>query len=207
MLTRTLFSSKNFRIKSFMTLPEVYLANRVVTISTFPVVFMEYVIPITSENRYAEKPKDTRFKINTRNHYRVTKFFRQILNWFEYDQFRDLFIVDEHDGRLIVNMDFRNLTAKVEGNRLDGQAMLAVPAVITTDSVQSEGCALMINRTNYTITLTDQDIESVYGILKSFSFQQEVSMLLQLTSMKELRTSEPSRYGRNSDTPKTKIQW
>lgn len=206
-LTRTLYSTKSMNIRSFMRLPEVYLAGSTATVSTFPVLFITYQVQVPYENRHDPKPKDTSFKINSRNLYRTVKFFRKILSWFEEDQYRDLFIVDEHDGNLIVNMDFKNLRANVEGNRLDAQAMMAVPAVVTNDSVQSEGCVLIINRTNYSIALTDKDVESIYGILSSFSFQQETMLLLQLASMKALRTTEPPRFGRTPDMPKPKVVW
>jgi hypothetical protein len=144
--------------------------------------------------------------MNQRNQRKVTSFFRTILTWFESDLYKDLFILDEREGKLMVNMDFRDLKASVGSNsRYETQMMLALPAVITQDSVQNEGCALAINRTNYTCALTDSEIESILGILENFSFQQEAQLMLDLACHKELYTTEPPRYGGNGSSHK--VEW
>lgn len=151
------------------------------------------------------RPKDGQFKMNPRNQLQVTRFFRKIYSWFESDQYKDLFILDEHEGKLIINMDFRNTIAKIGSTKYDAQAMLAIPTVVEFDSIQSEGCALAINNTSYTCPLADIDVESILGILEAFSFQAEAQLLMSIGMNQGLLTKTPP--GRNGSGRGIPIKW
>lgn len=191
-LTRQLFSARGITIKTLMRLPTIYVGGTTATIQAFPVIIISYEPP--SSQPYAERPKDAFYKVSPRNHYRVVRFFRHVLNWFEDPSYENLYILDEHSGKVIVNMEMRNLQERLGAmDRYDAQSLLALPAVIEQDSVQSEGCALCINRTNYIMPLRDEQIASIYGILENFSFQMEASLLLEVAAHQELYTKEPPK--------------
>lgn len=179
-----------------MRIPIVYMSGSTAMVQAYPLIFINYEMPNTVP--YAERPKDTYYKVAPRNMYRVRRFFRHVLSWFEDPAYQDLYILDEHTGKIIVNMEMRNLQERLGAiDRYEAQAMLAFPAVIEQDSVQSEGCALCINRTNYVIPLRDEQVASIYGILEDFSFQEEVNMLITLASKKELYSDKaPSRFSK-----------
>lgn len=189
-----------------MAVPSVFVASKTsLTIISHPVVLFTYT---PSSSMGVEFNKAMQFKMNPRNRKNVISFFQKILNWFEDERYNDLYILDEHENKLMINMDYRGLEARTsKGSRYDPQAMMAQPAVITEDSVQSEGCALTINMTQYTCALSNTDIESLVGILEDFSFQNEAQLLLSMASHKELYTTEQPRYSGNDGTPRRKIEW
>lgn len=200
--TRTLFSGHNLKIRSFMRLPTVYFGNSTVgTITTYPVILISYDPPKTAGTQQI-RPKDAQFKVNPRNMKRVTQFFKKIYSWFDSDEYKDLFIIDEREGKLIINMDFRNTMAKIGSTKYEAQALLAVPTVVEFDSIQSEGCALAINNTSYTCPLTDLEVESILGILENFSFQAESQLLMTIGLNKNFVTTTPQQRSSGQ-----KINW
>jgi len=207
--TRTLFSAHNLKIRSFMRVPSIYFGNsKVGMISAYPVLLFNYDPPRSViQNNPNFKPKDAQFKMNPRNQRKVTSFFKTIFSWFESDVYKDMFMYDEHEGKLITNMDFRGVKAQIGGTKYDAQAMLAIPTVVEFDSVQSEGCALAINNTAYTCPLPDVDVESILGILENFSFQTETQLLLQIGSRQDLITQYPDRYNSSNSGGGQKIVW
>jgi hypothetical protein len=203
---RTLFSGHSIKIQTYMRLPSIYFGNgsNVGNISSYPVVMIKYEPPRSVLAQGTFKSKDAQFKMNPRNQLQVKNFFRAIYRWFSADSFKDLFILDEHTGKLMVNMEYRDLQAKIGSTRYEAQAMLAIPAVTEFDSVQSEGCALAINNTSYTCPLTDVEIESILGILEAFSFQEEAQFITLLAmSGNRFLSDRPPSYGGSS----TKITW
>ena len=199
-ITRQLFSARGITIRSLMRLPTIYLGGTTATVQAYPVIIISYEPP--ANQPYSERPKDAFYKVTPRNQYRVVRFFRHVLNWFEDPTYEGLYILDEHTGKVIVNMELRNLQERLGSmDRYDNQSLLAIPAVIEQDSVQSEGCALCINRTNYVMPLRDEQVASIYGILDTFSFQAETTMLLQIASHPELYTKEPpKRFNRSGSS-------
>lgn len=198
-ILRKLYGGKNLSIRSFMHPPTSLPGSSSLLVSCSPVVYFSYDPKLEYGK---QRPKDTSFKMNPRNQFRVTQFFREILSWFDSPEFRDLFMTDEHENRLMVNMDYREVNALVKGSRYDSQAMMAVPTVIEIDSVQHEGCVLYINRSNYALSLIDSDIEEIYGILQSFSFQAEAQLLLYIAQNPELVSKQEMSYD-----GRPKVQW
>lgn len=187
-----------------MMIPTIYFGNgNVGTVSAYPVILINYEPP-RSIAAQGFRIKDAQFKVNPRNHLQIKRFFQKIYQWFDSDEYKDLFILDEHTGKLMVNMEYRNVMAKVSSSRYDSQAMLAVPTVVEFDSVQSEGCALAINNTTYTCPLTDLEVESILGILETFSFQTEAHLLTTLAiNRKEFITNSYPSYGSSG----AKVNW
>lgn len=206
--SRQLFSARNFRIKSFMNVPSVFVQNKNnLVMMAYPVLLFTYNPPSSMNQEFN---KSMMFKMNPRNQKNVTSFFQKILDWFENPKYNDLYILDEHENKLMINMDYRGLQARTgSGSRYDPQAMLAQPAVITDDSIQSEGCTLTINMTQYTCALINSDIESIVGILETFTFQTEAQLLMMMASHHEIYTTKQPQITTSTPNtgPRKRIEW
>ena len=174
MYTRDLLAGRGYILRSFMYAPVVNPSGNAITITCTPVLFFGF------RSRSLTKTDNANFKITPKNYQRVLEFFLYIQSWFTYERYKDLFMVDEHEEKMILNMDFQDLKALIKGNRYENQAMLAIPAVVDIDSKQSPGVALSINNTKYTVALTHEDITDIYGVLANFSFQMEPILLTSL---------------------------
>lgn len=172
---RTIFTSYGFNIKSFMYAPTVYKGenNNQFTVSHHPVLLFQYDLKGKDKNDHP----DPTFKMSQKYQLRVTRFFTEIFNWFN---FKDLFIIDEESGKLIMNLDYKNLYAKVRTSYTDGHIMYAVPAVCTIDSKSYPGTLLYINSTRNPVLLKEEDIENICGIISTFNFQQETLLMMYL---------------------------
>ena len=178
-LGRKLMQVSKISVQSYARIPSVTAGATMLTIGCSPVVYIQYNV----KTAYGEqRPTDTAFRVNPRNHYRVTQFFRNILDWFEKPEYHDMFILNEGDGHLLVNMDYKDLGQMVRGSRYEAQVMLAQPAVYTHDSKEAPGAVVAINRTNYAVCMSDDDIAAIYGVLNSFSFQQEALLLMTIAT-------------------------
>lgn len=171
MYTRDVLTGRGYTLRSFMYAPVVNPSGNSITITCTPVLFFSY------RSRTLGKDDHASFKITPRNYQRVMEFFLYIQSWFAYEKYKDLFIVDEGEGKLILNMDFQELRALINGSKYDNQAMLAIPAVVDIDSKQSPGIALSVNNTKYTMALTHEDVTEIYGVLANFNFQIEPLLL------------------------------
>lgn len=174
-LGRKLMQVSKISVQSYARVPSVTAGNTMLTIGCNPVIYIQFNPKLS----YGEKrPDDAAFRVNTRNQYRVTQFFRAILDWFEDPKYHDMFILDEESGHLLVNMEYKDLSCMVRGSRYEPQVMLAQPAVYTHDSKEAPGAVLAVNRTNYAVCISDDDIGALYGLLNNFSFQQEALLLM-----------------------------
>ena len=176
---RTLYSCFHFSMKSFMYAPTVYRGNsKTITVNHHPIILIQY------DERYAmDKHPDPTFKVHPKTQLKVTKFFGEILSWFSIE---DLFIIDETTGKLINNLDYRNLYATVKGSYTETQIMRANPGVVTIGSKEYPGVLLYINSTKNGIMLKEEDVEAIYGILSTFNFQQESLFLMYVGNHPEL---------------------
>lgn len=175
--TRKLYGGRNLTLTSYMRAPTVGVGGKSLIISCSPILLLKYEMKV----QYGDpKPTDNTFKINPRNASDVIQLFSVMTRWMDPGYYSNLFIYDEHAGRLMVNMDYKDEKFLVKGGRYDAQAMLAIPAVVDQDGEVSGGAALSINRTNYTAMLRETDIRALHGILSSFSFQTEADLLVRL---------------------------
>lgn len=202
--TRRIFSTSGFNMRSWMHSPTVIPGkNGAVSVSIAPVVFLAY----DKKTEWgAERPKDNSFKMNNRNQFKVRRFFEEVLRWFSAKEYQDVFIIDEHDGSLIVNMEFRELKAMCRNSKFDNQIMVAEPAVIMLDGVQHAGISLSINRKDYTMGIIDADVEAIYAIINEFSFQQEAMLLQTISNNQEYWTDKDEIRFTNSGNIQ-RVRW
>lgn len=194
-LCRDIISVGRFRVQSYLKKPEVLLSSKG---NTFRVV-SHCTLRIMYESREYGQTGNLNalsFKINLRNHKQVLRFFQNIYSWFTDDAYRNLFFVDQETGQLMVNMEMRQIKLHIGGDsRYDQSAMEAVPAVYYRDNEMREGCALTINNTANSDVIRDVDVESILGILETFSFQAETLLLTQIYQRPELWITEQDRFG------------
>ena len=178
-VSREILTIGPFQFRSYLRKPEVLITTKspVYRITTYCTLQIQY-----NDKNYqvGVNPMEKAFKANLRNYMAVVNFFRTILSWFQSDKYEGLFFQDKETGRLLIDMEQRNVRAYVGGNtRFDQCAMMAVPAVYQMDAEIREGCMLTINNTKYSGMLRDVDVETICGFLSNFSFQGETLLLMQ----------------------------
>ena len=175
-LTKSLFDTYRINLSAYMLLPDVTKSTSKNTfgINANPVLYMRY------KGRKEENVNwnDSAYKINPKNLYRTIKFFNRIVSWFYDEDLKDLFLMGEKN-ELIFNSDYNKLSIITDRNLKNNSAMKAVPAVVTSEDGRSyEGIILYINKPEYAIPMTLEEVESILGILAHFSFEALISDLL-----------------------------
>lgn len=177
-VTKKIFGNSRMELEFFMYLPNGVYTNpekSSISINCNPVLYLR-----CKKNKYVTEEWDymkSSFKINPRNLYTVIKFFNTIMGWFYDDKYSDLFLVDEN-GKLIFNADYNKLSVSTPRGDYDQFIMQAIPTVVTLGDKLYEGIHLYINRSLYCIPLTYQEVSIIFGILKDFSFTNEINNVL-----------------------------
>ena len=177
-LTDRLLSNSRMDLEFFMYMPEGTWMSRdhsTVSLHLNPVIYLRYKPPknISAEYDYSKAA----YKITPKNLYQVIKFFNTTVVWLFGDKYKDLFLYNE-EGRLIFNSDYSKLHETMPISDYSQQYMQAIPSVVEIGNQLYEGINLFVNKTNYCIPLTYEEVALLFNILKDFRFTQEVSMLL-----------------------------
>jgi len=177
-LTDRLLSNSRMDLEFFMYMPEGNWTSRdhtTVSLHLNPVIYLRYKPPknYSSEYDYGKAA----YKISPKNLYQVIKFFNTTITWLFGDKYTDLFLYND-EGRLIFNSDYKTLHVTMPTSDYTQQYMQAIPAVVEIGNKIYEGINLFINKTNYCIPLTYEEVSMVFNILKDFRFSEEVSMIL-----------------------------
>lgn len=174
-LSKSLFDTFRVSLSGYIILPEVMKGNGSnYSIKSNPVLYLRY------KGRKEEQVdwNTSAFKINPKNLYKTIKFFNRAVSWFYDKDLKDLFVLGDNN-ELIFNSDYNKLMVLTDKDPKSSSAMKAVPAVITQDNGSSyEGIILYINKPEYAVPMTLQELESLLGILAHFSFEALVSELL-----------------------------
>lgn len=175
-LTKSLFDTYKVSLSAYLILPEVIkgTGNNTYAIKSNPVLYLRY------KGRKDETVdwNQSSYKINPKNLYRTVKFFNRIVSWFYDKDLKDLFVLGENN-ELIFNSDYNKLMVLTDKDPKSTTAMKAVPAVITQENGNTyEGIILYINKPEYAIPMTLQEVETLLGILVHFSFEALCSELL-----------------------------
>ena len=175
-LTKSIFETYRLSVTAFMMLPDVTKSTNKNTfgITCNPVLYIRY------KPRRDEKVdwNDSAFKINPKNLYRVVRFFNRAVSWFYDKDLEDLYLVGDNN-ELIFNSDYNKLNVMTDKEPKSNMAMKIIPAVVTDDaSHYYEGVILYINKTDYAITLTLQELESLLNILTNLSFESLITELI-----------------------------
>lgn len=205
-LTRDIISIGKFRLQSYLRKPSVITSSK----SAFRVV-SHCTLKLFYDVRNGKSMNELSFKIGLRNYGAVLRFFQHIYDWFTSDAYANLFFLEPETGRLMLDMDMRNIKEHIGGDsRYDQCAMEAVPAIYQRDQEIREGCVLTINNTANSDVLRDMDIETLFQVLKNFSFQSEALLLMTAFNQKELWETEQKRFGfshSNGGNVQPKVIW
>lgn len=177
-ITDKLYMNSRMDMEFFMYLPSGTWATKdrtTVSLNSNPVIYLRYRPPrlYASEFDY----RKAAYKITPRNIYYVTKFFNTIVSWFYEDKYRDLFLINE-EGNLIFNADYNKLHVTMPKPDGLNQVMQAIPTVVEIGDKLYEGIHLYVNKSAYCISLTFEEITTIFGILRDFRFSEEVAKAL-----------------------------
>lgn len=177
-IVRKIYSNSRMELEFFMFLPSIVAPTQGVTtanVSYNPILNLRYKQNknLTEEFDYSKAT----FKITPKNFYMVIKFFNNIMKWFYDDQYESLFLLDS-ENNLIFNADYNKLHESTPKGDFDTCMMQAIPSIVKYGDRTFEGIHLYINTSTYCIPLTYQEVSSIFGILKDFSFQSEINATL-----------------------------
>lgn len=159
-----------------MYLPSISVsASNTATVSYNPILNLRHKQSKNLTESY-DYSKAT-YKITPRNLFVIITFFNNIMKWFYDDNFSDLFLNDEN-GNIIFNADYNKLSESTPRGDFDQCIMQAVPTIVQYGDRVYEGIHLYINSTSNCISLTYQEVTALFGVLKDFSFPNEVSAML-----------------------------
>jgi carbamoylphosphate synthase small subunit len=141
------------------------------TLNYNPVVFIKYINRNIANDSFKNNEA---FKVTPKNLYRTIKFFNTIVSWFVDTEKIDLYLKDENDN-LIFNADYNKLTAIIaqKGTETAG-VMKAIPTVVEINNDKFEGINLYINNLTNVVQLTVDELATIFDILKTFSFYNEM---------------------------------
>lgn len=177
-IVRKIYSNSRMELEFFMFLPNIVAPQQggtTANISYNPILNLRYKQNknLTEEFDYAKAT----YKITPKNFYVVIKFFNNIMKWFYDDHYESLFLLDS-ENNLIFNADYNKLHESTPKGDFDTCMMQAIPSIVKYGDRTFEGIHLYINTSTYCIPLTYQEVSSIFGILKDFSFQNEINATL-----------------------------
>ena len=175
-IKRTLYKTSKINIEFFMYEPrtEKYKSNYTNVIN--PILNLTYLNPSSMTEDFTTFNART-FKITPRNLYHVIKFFNTVVNWFYDKDKEDLFLINE-DNELVFNSDYKSLYAVTKKSYGNNDILKAIPTVVDYNNHKYEGIYLYINENIYNIILTIDELETIFGLLKNFSFYDEIQLNL-----------------------------
>lgn len=202
-ISRDIITLGKFKLRSYLVKPSVLVNSG----SSYKVT-SHCTLTLYYATQEMKNFQELSFKINMRNRMHVIRFFKSAYSWFTSDEFSNLFFYDTETHQLMLDMEQRNLKLMVGGDRKYDQAVMElVPAIYHRDGEVREGCMLTINNTAYSDILRDIDLESLLGILESFSFQAEALLLIQILSRPELWIDRTKNYDAPGYARQPKVVW
>lgn len=176
-LTSKIFGNSRLDMDFFMYLPTGTAGANgdTITVNCNPVLYLRYKPPknISQEYNFSKAA----YKVTPKNLYHVIKFFNTIMKWFFDDQYSDLYLLNENN-ELVFNADYNKLSISTHRGDYDTCIMQAIPTVVKLGDKSYEGINLYINTSTYCAPLTFQEVSIIFGILKDFSFSEEVTKLI-----------------------------
>lgn len=212
-ITRSIYKTPRISLEVFMYTPNMMQQEKTYTLNYNPILNLKYINP----NSLTEDYKKMSYKITPKNLYRTVKFFNTIVKWF-YDPEKIALFLKDDDDNPVFNSDFKDLRETTGRGHHEECIMIAIPAVIEFENKKYEGIYLYINSYDNAIPLIFKEVETIFGILKNFNFQQEVSADLMafifaksMGAIEDKQTYIMNRHGYSSmstkksgfDTPKS----
>jgi len=182
-ISRNIYSKRSMRIETFMYLPSVSCYKKYNSDAYNVLCNATLNIRYAPSDRTSILQSDS-FRVTIKNHFSVLKFFNNILGWFNDPKMEDLFLQDK-DGTLLFNYDYKELREVVSGGYLANNVMKAIPTVIEIEQGKFvEGIILFVNLEANAIRLTYAEIEEIFNVIQCFNFNTEV-----ITCLTSLQTA------------------
>lgn len=176
-ITRSIYKGTKYELSFFTYAPSASEGTGKYFISCNPMLFLQKVI----KNYTAYTPDQLqrmRYRITPKNFYTTIVFFNEVINWFYDPNMKDLFLRRE-DNSIIFNGDYNNLSRVTRRGYFENDVMKAMPAVVADyNGGMTEGIHLYINQRENEIDMSLDELEHLFGILKEFNFNAEVSQSL-----------------------------
>lgn len=165
--SRTIYSVGELKLNSFLVKYSATMNQN----NTF-LYEEDYISVLLQLGRVAK------FRISKKMIYSILRKLEVAINWFYDPEMKDLFVVNEK-GELMFNNDYNNLMVSLSSD--DNQHMEIRP-VVNNAIVErgKEGVIIFMNRAEYFVVLDREDFEGLYHTLKTFSFQEELILLLNI---------------------------
>lgn len=173
-IKRTLFSNQRISIDFFMYMPTMLKQKSGFINSVNPILMIRWLNKKSPVSTYGS---NTFYKVTPKNLYRTILFFDKIISWFSDPSMKDLFLINE-SGDLVFNADYLKVKAVVGNPQYDQCVMKAIPTVVEFNAKKYEGIYLYINKVEQSVPLIVNEIEVIYDLLKTFSFQEEIVLNL-----------------------------
>lgn len=192
-ISRVLFNQHGLTITSSMKLPDVQLnrAYNSISITGLPCIYIRKVGQAQELSPY--------YVITVDNIYDTVVWLNTVLDWFYSDKYNDLFIYDDNNIP-ILNLDFKDMYVDTYRRSNTDQIMRAYPAIVTTKSfgMTEKGINLMINRTENATLVPLASVKKIYSQLVNYSFQNEISALINMVSYAKMTNSLQIKSDQNS---------
>lgn len=140
------------------------------TVNYNPILNLRYINPNSMEIGDYQK---TQYKITPRNLYRTVKFFNTVVGWFYDVEKIDLFLRNE-DNIPIFNADYNKLSTSTRRSNFESCVLKAIPTIVEYENKRFEGINLYINVIQQSIPMILDEVETIFNILKTFSFPNEM---------------------------------
>lgn len=131
--------------------------------------------------RKATFDKGLTFNVPIELHRKLMDTLEMVIHWFYDPGKKDLFYLDEKDNPHF-NPDYRNLRYSVKNKRNNTRIEFA-PSEVEVDGKIVEGVVVFINYTDNLTMLPLSELEEIFAVLSSFSYQAEISALSQIYTM------------------------
>lgn len=127
-------------------------------------------------------------------------FFKGLANFLNTD---DLILEDDESEDLYFNEKYSEVTFKLE-NLANGKSMMAIPNIVTdTNGEDYLGCDLCLNSETCYVSLTQDNIITIYSILKDLNLENIIASNIMIGMMFE-QFEEQQNLNNNQQSPKTK---
>lgn len=175
-ISRPIYASKKLGIDLFLYVPSgEYSISKTGSIGMRLKINPLLMLRLNNVYGKGTSNQTANFRISPRNIYRIVLFFDTVLHWFTDPNMKDLFMLTD-DNLLVFNNDYNSLSLLTEKDQFESGMLKAVPAIIDYGESRYEGISLFINTTENIVQLTVTEVKNIYGILKSFSFAEEVNL-------------------------------
>ena len=177
-LVRTIYKEEDITLTLYIPPPETYVHSSKYQVNYTSILYLQLykIIPGEDVNLW----KLRRYAIRPSNFYNVIVFFNTVLSWFEDPDKKDMYLLSP-SGDLIFNSKYSELALTSKRNYFDDCVLKATPCIVEiAQGSYVEGIYLFINRKSNMVVMTKDRLESLFNVLRTFSFTNEAMLTFEL---------------------------